>query len=161
MNTTGKYRTAIAVLAAVALFALNRPTQSAAGRKPLFTRPEIADADASPIYGVTVPVKFRRRELTVPSWEAEGLIELCAKLGNDVLMKAYRKSSPPFPDGTIRARVAWKRGSSVEYDAVLGTPQGFVPGSRLDASVHSLRLEKICLHRRLGIRAIHQRQASQ
>jgi hypothetical protein len=44
-------------------------------------------------------------------------------------MKAYRKGSLPFPDGTILAKVAWKRVSSAEYNSALGAPQGFVPGA--------------------------------
>ena len=50
MNAAAQYRATIAVLAAVALFALSRPIQSAAGSEPSPTRPETADANASPIY---------------------------------------------------------------------------------------------------------------
>jgi hypothetical protein len=129
MNATVKHRAVIAVLAAAAFLALSRPIQSAAGSKLSSTRTGVADANASPIYGVTIPVGFRQWELIAPSQEAGSLNELRAKLGNDVAMKAYRKGSLPFPDGTILAKVAWKRVSSAEYDAALGAPQGFVPGA--------------------------------
>jgi hypothetical protein len=129
MNATVKHRAVIAVLAAAAFLALSRPIQSAAGSKLSSTRTGVADANASPIYGVTIPVGFRQWELIAPSQEAGSLNELRAKLGNDVAMKAYRKGSLPFPDGTILAKVAWKRVSSAEYDVALGAPQGFVPGA--------------------------------
>jgi hypothetical protein len=129
MNATAKYRAVIGVLAVAALFALSRPIQSAAGSKPSSTRPGAADANASPIYGVTIPVRFRQWELIAPSQEAGSLNELRAKLGNDVAMNAYRKGSLPFPDGTILAKVAWKCVPSAEYDAALGAQQGFVPGA--------------------------------
>ena len=129
MNAAAQYRATIAVLAAVALFALSRPIQSAAGSKPASTGSRVADTNASPIYGVTIPVGFRQWELIAPSQEAGSLNELRAKLGNDVAMKAYRKGSLPFPDGTILAKVAWKRVSSAEYNSALGAPQGFVPGA--------------------------------
>jgi hypothetical protein len=129
MNTTAKYRAALGVLAVAALFAPSRLIQSAAGSEASPTRPEAADANASPVYGVTIPVGFRHWELIAPSQEAGSLNELRAKLGNDVAMKAYRKGSLPFPDGTVLAKVAWKRVPSAEYNAALGARQGFVPGT--------------------------------
>jgi hypothetical protein len=76
MNTTAKYRAALGVLAVAALFAPSRPIQSAAGREASPTRPEAADANASPVYGVTIPVGFRHWELIAPSQEAGSLNEL-------------------------------------------------------------------------------------
>jgi len=70
-----------------------------------------ADETASPIYGVTIPVGYRQWELIAPSHEAL-LDELRGILGNPVAMKAYRKGTLPFPDGTILAKVAWKLGNT-------------------------------------------------
>ncbi|MGA2645416.1 MAG: cytochrome P460 family protein [Candidatus Sulfotelmatobacter sp.] len=37
-------------------------------------------------------------------------------------MKAYREGTPPFPDGTILAKLAWKHVPSLEVDGA------FIPG---------------------------------
>ena len=71
----------------------------------------------SPIYGVTIPDGYRHWELVAPSLEGEPLNELRAILGNDVAMTAYRTGTLPFPDGTILAKLAWKRVQSDEFDA--------------------------------------------
>jgi hypothetical protein len=92
----------------------------------VLTARRVAD-NASPIYGVTIPVGYRQWELIAPSHEV-GLDELRAILGNPTAMKAYGKASLPFPDGTILAKVAWKHVPSVEDNAALGEPQAFVPG---------------------------------
>ena len=72
---------------------------------------------ASPIYGVTIPDGYRGWELVAPSLEAEPLDELRAILGNDVAIAAYRAGTLPFPDGSILAKLAWKRVQSNEFDA--------------------------------------------
>jgi hypothetical protein len=86
-----------------------------------------ADETASPIYGVTIPAGYRQWELIAPSHEAL-LDELRGILGNPVAMKAYRKGTLPFPDGTILAKVAWKHVPSAEDNGALGQFQAFVPG---------------------------------
>jgi Cytochrome P460 len=72
----------------------------------------------SPIYGVTIPEDYRRWELIAPAVEAEPLNELRAVVGNDTAIKAYRKAALPFPDGTILAKLAWKRTQSPEFEFV-------------------------------------------
>ncbi|TGQ68312.1 cytochrome C oxidase subunit III [Mesorhizobium sp. M00.F.Ca.ET.186.01.1.1] len=72
---------------------------------------------ASPIYGVTIPDKYRQWELVAPAEEAEPLNELRAVLGNVVAMKAYREGTLPFPDGTILAKLAWKHVQSPEFES--------------------------------------------
>ncbi len=44
-------------------------------------------------------------------------------LGNAVAVKAYAEGTLPFPDGTILAKLAWKRVPSSEFKGA------FVPGS--------------------------------
>jgi hypothetical protein len=128
MSATATHRVAIVILAAAGLFAFSRPLQSSAGSKSSSAPQGNAENSASPIYGVTIPMRYRQWELIAPSQEAGSLNELRAKLGNGVAMKAYRNGSLPFPDGTILVKVAWKRIPSAEYDAALGAPQAFVPG---------------------------------
>jgi len=48
--------------------------------------------------------------------------ELRGILGNAIAMKAYAAGTLPFPDGTILAKLAWKREPSPEF------PGAFVPG---------------------------------
>ncbi|RWC94764.1 MAG: cytochrome C oxidase subunit III [Mesorhizobium sp.] len=72
---------------------------------------------ASPIYGVTVPDKYRQWELVAPAEEAEPLNELRAVLGNVVAIKAYREGTLPFPDGTFLAKLAWKHVQSAEFES--------------------------------------------
>ncbi len=70
---------------------------------------------ASPIYGVTIPDGYRRWELIAPSTEAEPLNEIRVVLGNTVALAAYRAGTLPFPDGTVLAKLAWKRVPSTEF----------------------------------------------
>ena len=72
---------------------------------------------ASPIYGVAIPDGYRQWELVAPSLEADPLNELRAILGNDVAITAYRSETLPFPDGTILAKLAWKRVQSDDFEA--------------------------------------------
>jgi len=91
--------------------------------------PGDADGAGSPIYGVTIPQGYRQWGLIAVSQEAGNLDELRAILGNAAAMKAYREATLPFPDGTIIAKIAWKRSPSVGDDGALGRMQAFVPGA--------------------------------
>jgi hypothetical protein len=53
---------------------------------------------ASPIYGVTIPSGYRK-------WQ----------LSNPIAVQAIRSATLPFPDGTILAKLAWKRTPSTEF----------------------------------------------
>ena len=77
---------------------------------------------ASPIYGVTIPERYRQWELIAPALEADPLDELRAVLGNRTAIAAYRAGTLPFPDGTILVKLAWKRTQSSEF------PPASVPG---------------------------------
>ncbi|WP_077034329.1 cytochrome P460 family protein [Pelomonas sp. KK5] len=78
---------------------------------------------ASPLYGVTVPQGYRQWQLVAPALEAGDLNELRAVLGNATAITAYRKGGPPFPDGTVLVKLAWKHVQSPEFATAL------VPGS--------------------------------
>ncbi|MGY2932340.1 hypothetical protein ACVWZ6_001942 [Bradyrhizobium sp. GM6.1] len=71
-------------------------------------------ADASPIFGVTVPEGYKQWELIAPAEEAAPLDELRAVVGNRTAIDAYQDNKLPFPDGTILVKRAWKRKQSPE-----------------------------------------------
>lgn len=72
-------------------------------------------ADASPIFGVTVPKGYKQWELIAPAEEAAPLDELRAVVGNQTAIDAYQAGKLPFPDGTILVKRAWKRKQSPEF----------------------------------------------
>ena len=74
-----------------------------------------ASADASPIFGVTIPVDYKQWELVAPAEEAAPLNELRAVVGNQVAIDAYQDGKLPFPDGTILVKRAWKRTQSPDF----------------------------------------------
>jgi hypothetical protein len=55
-------------------------------------------------------------ELVGVAQETGSLDELRGVLGNAIAMKACREGTPPFPDGTILAKLAWKHVPSPEAD---------------------------------------------
>jgi hypothetical protein len=76
---------------------------------------ERSAADASPIFGVTIPPGYKQWELVAPAEEAAPLDELRAVIGNQPAMDAYQAGKLPFPDGTILVKRAWKRKQSPEF----------------------------------------------
>ncbi len=75
----------------------------------------IPSQDASPIFGVTIPLDYWQWQLIAPSEEAAPLNELRAILGNSAAIHAYEQGARPFPDGTILVRLAWKRVQSPNF----------------------------------------------
>lgn len=76
---------------------------------------EQSAADASPIFGVTIPPGYKQWELIAPAEEAAPLDELRAVVGNQTAIDAYQDGKLPFPDGTILVKRAWKRKQSPEF----------------------------------------------
>ncbi|WP_018316330.1 cytochrome P460 family protein [Bradyrhizobium sp. WSM2793] len=72
-------------------------------------------ADASPIFGVTIPPGYKQWELIAPAEEAAPLDELRTVVGNQTAIDAYQAGKLPFPDGTILVKRAWKRKQSPEF----------------------------------------------
>lgn len=72
-------------------------------------------AEASPIFGVTIPPGYKQWELIAPAEEAAPLDELRAVVGNQTAIDAYQAGKLPFPDGTILVKRAWKRQQSPEF----------------------------------------------
>jgi len=98
-------------------------TVSASGR---------ADEDAVPIFRIRIPAGYRDWRLISVAHEEGGLNDIRAILGNDKAIGAYRAGAPPFPDGTMIARIAWAHVPSEENDKVFGRAQSFVPGPAPD-----------------------------
>ena len=109
----------LSTLVACLLFVGAASAQRVAATSP----PPKADAEASPIYGVTIPTGYRSWEMVGTAHEAGSLDELRGILGNAVAITAYRAGTLPFPDGTVLAKVAWKHVPSTEL------PGAFVPGT--------------------------------
>jgi hypothetical protein len=86
-------------------------------------------AEAEPIFGVKLPFGYRDWPVISVAHEAGDLNDLRAVVGNDLAMKAYRKRTLPFPDGTIITRLAWIYTASEENNKVFGRQQSFVAGS--------------------------------
>jgi Cytochrome P460 len=87
-----------------------------------------ADEEAASISGGKLPPGYRDWRLISVAHEEGDLNDIRAVLGNDVAIKAYREGKPPFPDGTIIARLAWKYVPSEENNKTFGRPQSFVAG---------------------------------
>jgi hypothetical protein len=99
--------------------------------------PDRRAADASPIYGVTLPSGYRKWELIAPALEAAPLNELRAVLGNSVAVKAYRSGSLPFPDGAVLVKLAWRQVQSTEFEPAS------VPGSATSSGVQVMVKDSI------------------
>ena len=91
-----------------------------------------AEEQATPIFGIKIPHGYRDWRLISVAHEEGNLNDLRAILGNDVAITAYREGTPPFPDGTIIARIAWSYVPSEENNKAFGRSQSFVPGSAPD-----------------------------
>jgi Cytochrome P460 len=73
-----------------------------------------ADGEPAPIFGIKIPPGNRDWSMISVAHVGGNLNDLRVKLGNDVAIKAYREGKPPFPDGTIIARLAWRQVTSEE-----------------------------------------------
>jgi hypothetical protein len=74
-----------------------------------------AGPSVSPIFGVTVPEGYRSWQLIAVSHRTDDKDELRAVLGNPIVMKAFRENTLPFPDGSVIAKLAWKREPMKEF----------------------------------------------
>jgi hypothetical protein len=103
----------ICVTTAVCTLYVAKSTAQAPGKSQL-----LAESDASPIYGITIPAGYRDwRVISVASVGAP-ISDLRVKLGNDIAIAAYRGGTRPFPDGTIIARLAYRQTTSEENNRV-------------------------------------------
>ena len=90
--------------------------------------PQPADDAAASIDDGKLPSGYRDWRLISVAREEGTLDDIRAILGNDAAIKAYREAKPPFPDGTIIARLAWSYDASEENNKTFGKKQSFVAG---------------------------------
>ena len=88
-----------------------------------------AEDEASPIFGVKIPLGYRDWRLISVAHEEGTINDLRAILGNDTAINAARAAKLPFPDGTIIARVAWSYDPLAESAKAFGHLQSYVSGS--------------------------------
>jgi hypothetical protein len=87
-----------------------------------------ADDESAPIFGIKIPSGYRDWRLISVAHEEGTLNDFRAILGNDVAIMAAREGKPPFPDGTIIVRLAWRYDPLEESSKAFGQPQSFVAG---------------------------------
>jgi hypothetical protein len=88
-----------------------------------------AAGQGAPIFVTEIPPGYRDWRLISVAREEGSLDDIRAVLGNDLAIKAYREGKPPFPEGTIIARLAWSLDPSEENNKAFGQSQSFVAGS--------------------------------
>jgi len=69
----------------------------------------------SPIFGLPVPDGYREWPLIAVSHRTDNKDELRAILANPAAFKALRNGTLPLPDGSILAKLAWKREPMAEF----------------------------------------------
>jgi hypothetical protein len=100
----------------------------------------MAQSNASPIYGVTLPAGYRDWELiALNSLKTDKVDQLRAQLGNEIAIKAFKEGKLPFPDGSIIVALHWKRVPSETNDKVLAPAfpgaQSFVVESPVNVQI--------------------------
>ena len=117
-----------------------------------------ADETSTPIFLTKIPTGYRDRRLVSVAHEEGNLHSLAAILGNDVVIKAYRDATLPYPDGSIIAASHYGHVPSEANDKVFGDQQSFVPGPRRTFSLWS-RIRKSTRQRADGASGTSARMA--
>ena len=86
------------------------------------------DQKISPNFVTRIPRGYRDWRLVSVAHEEGSLNDIRAILGNDTAIKAYREGTLPFPEGSIRARIAWTCIPSEENNSAFGRAQSFIAG---------------------------------
>lgn len=86
------------------------------------------EGHAHAVFVTKIPVGYRDWRLISVAREEGSLDDIRAILGNDKAIRSYRGGKPPFPDGTIIARLAWSYDASEENNQAFGRRQSFVAG---------------------------------
>jgi hypothetical protein len=82
----------------------------------------------APLFVTSIPPGYRDWKLISVAHEAGNLNSLGAMLGNDIIIKAYRDGTLPFPDGSIIAALHYSHAPSAENNKIFGQVQSFTPG---------------------------------
>lgn len=94
-----------------------------------------AQAQGSPVFGVTLPQGYREWQLISVAHEAGNNNDIRAILGNDIAVKAAKAGTLPYPDGAILVRLAYEFTPSPRNNAVFGRDQSFVAGPPTNVQV--------------------------
>ncbi len=94
-----------------------------------------APAEASPVFGVTLPPGYRDWPFVSIAHEAGDKQDIRVILGNDIAMQAFKDGTRPFPDGAIIARLAYTYEVSAQNNAVFGREQSFVAGDPTNVQI--------------------------
>jgi hypothetical protein len=109
MNKAASLLFPAAVLLAVSVL-LTPPRAPAADAAPAASPP------LSPIFGLPVPDGYREWPLVAVSHRTDNKDELRAILANPAAFKALRDGSLPLPDGSVLAKLAWKREPMADFE---------------------------------------------
>jgi len=125
LRAVGQILGALGVFATITVCSVYVTKSAAQGAKE---GQPLAESNASPIYGITIPAGYRDwRLISVKQLTGAGgkLKQLRAVLGNDIAVTAFREGKLPFPDGSIIAALHWNEDSSDADNQVLA---GGFPG---------------------------------
>ncbi|RYE76891.1 MAG: cytochrome P460 [Myxococcales bacterium] len=88
----------------------------------------VGDGAGDALEAGKLPDGYRDWRLISVAREEGKIDDIRAVLGNAVAINAYRGTTPPFPDGTVIARLAWSCVASEENNRAFGREQSFVAG---------------------------------
>jgi hypothetical protein len=117
-----------------------------------------AGAEASPIFGVKIPARYRQWEMVGVSHEAGNLDELRGILGNALAIKAFRDGTLFLPGWHDHRQAGLETRAVSRRRCGPGLDAGFRPRGRHDGSNHGQRLKEVRRDGWLGIRPVHRRQ---
>jgi hypothetical protein len=127
LRDTGKVLGALNICAILTVATLHGTKSKAQSVQPQ------PGSNASPIYGIPIPVGYRDwRVISVSRLAGSKVKQARVQLGNDIAIEAYRAGKLPFPDGAIIAALHWNEAPSNENNEVLA--DGF-PGAGLQSFI--------------------------
>lgn len=92
-------------------------------------------ANASPVFGVTLPPGYRDWKFISIAHEAGNNNDIRVILGNAIAVDAAREGKLPYPDGAIIARLAYAYVPSARNNAVFGQEQSWIAGEPTNVQV--------------------------
>jgi hypothetical protein len=129
-SSTGSLRTRIVVGTVVICLALTLSAYRIGPPVAAATVSQQANAAAAAIESGKLPPGYRDWTLISVATVGRPVNDIRAKLGNDIAINAFRQGTIPYPDGTIIARLAWKRATSTETNDAIraeATARGLSP----------------------------------
>jgi len=93
-----------------------------------YLAPASGQAATAPSLLKTIPAGYRDWRFISIAREEAPLDDIRVILGNDAALRAYRKGTLPFPEGTMIARLAYSYDASPENNQAFGRSQSYVAG---------------------------------